>query len=348
MTNTLVTLLDTSTPLEVIGDDMQAVMQDILNFLVVSGRPVDLVGPPGSGKSHIGKAVAIEYARLRNTTAFSTVHDMDTTKTSAIAGFRMVAGSSVVVPGTVATAMQDDGVVFVDEFTHGLEGVQGGYNTITDQDSRTSAGDVTFHAGKNFRLITAHNTTRYAGNQSLIPSFASRLVTWYFEYPSASTESRIAYNIALQDIQFNTGREKLIVPNAIIRYLVSYMRSIRESYPNLGLSARNVAAAVLLLEITSRRDIVTNDQIDPYFLGTSNEAVKRQVAERVLWKETNTLTASDLREASVMLALRFVTSVGVETFRNRLKQAFMYHLDVKGGTLSTDKAMRETMARNAI
>ena len=236
MTN-LITTLNTDAPIEVIGHDMQGVMRDILAFMQVSGRPVDLVGPPGSGKSHVGKAVAVEYARLRGVKAYATVHDTDTTKTSAIAGARMLAGSTVFVPGTVATAMEADGVCFVDEFTHSLEGVQGGYNTITDQDSRTSAGDRTFIGGKNFRLITAHNTTRYAGNQSLIPSFASRLAVWYFDYPSAETEAKIAHSIAIKDLEYNTGRTKLTVPNAIIRYLTAYMREVRVEYPNLGLSA---------------------------------------------------------------------------------------------------------------
>src|SRR6266496_5150369 len=122
---TVITALDVDKRVNpyVIVKDMEKYFQEILSYVFSTRDPNDLVGPPGSGKTHIGKEVAMQYARLKGCKAYWTQVDEETMRSTLFAGHRFDSGSLVPFKAVVGQAMEEGSIVFVDEFTHGMPSV---------------------------------------------------------------------------------------------------------------------------------------------------------------------------------------------------------------------------------
>lgn len=335
----------------VIGDDQQAKFRKILRFLTATKNPIDLVGNPGTGKSHMALQLCLAYAQEHGCNAYITQVDEETMRSTLFGGLRFAAGehggleekSFLAVCGR---ALSEGDIVFVDELTQGIPSVQTSFNRATDKNSSLAIGDMLVQGHPRARFLFGHNTTQH-GNYGLKPSFASRLFAFPFDYPSPKTEAQIAYNIARQSLGDDLSRELLPkVPSGIVRMLTSWAREMRAMTSNmLSISARNVAAMVEYLALLPRTD--DTPWPDEWNVGTSGEPIRRQMAERVLFTDQLESDA-DMHHEQVTAALQFIADVGKEEFKLGVLGASMYHLNIEGISPSIMDRWRERMETSII
>lgn len=308
-----------------VGEEGKARFLECMRLLDTTRWPLYLIGPSGSGKTITGLNLAKAYARRKNVDAYYAQLSPDQTKTSLILGLRLVNGTLKPVRGMVAEAMESGGIVFIDEATHGTQELLLMFNGILDRTSITGIGDMTIRAVDSFRVIFSSNMASYAGNIRLPQSFAQRLSSFVFDYPSFDDEYKIARKIAQDEYSGNYD-----VPEGVSRYLTNYVREVRsDQYP---LSARNIAIALIRLAVTQKGN--TKD-VDPYFVsGTNVESTRRIIAKRILNQEAASVT--DLQSPIVQDFLTYISSVGIEKFKEIVLSSCMYYLDVDGTELNRD------------
>ena len=166
--------------------------------------------------------------------------------------------------------------------------------------------------------------SRYSGNVKLPQSFAQRLVSFYFDYPTAEDELLIVEQIVAEECRAND-----VVPVSLKRYIIELMREVRSNtYP---LSVRNAAIAVVLCNLELlRRPEWRQTMIDSYFYDNRNvESIKRYLAKRVLGCEAASVT--DLTDRRIMELEQALSAIGIGTFKEIILQSFMYYLDVDLG-----------------
>ena len=307
-----------------VGDDAKSRFNQAFSVLSSTRWPLYLIGPSGSGKTVMAMVLAKAYALKYKVPAYYAQLSPDQTKTSLILGLRLVDGTLKPVRGMVAEAMEAGGVVIVDEATHTTQEMLLMFNSILDRTSVTSIGDEVIYAKDSFRMIFCSNNAIYAGNVRLPQSFAQRLVVFKYDYPSAEDEFCIAKQIVGSEYRGVMG-----VSDNVIRYIVSYMREVRTDY--FPLSARNMAVAVIRLALLEREPVAG---VDRYFEGANIESNRKQIAERIHGREIE--NAEELTGREVNEFLQFVSSVGVENFREAVLSSCMYYLDVDGSELDGD------------
>lgn len=307
---------------KLVGQEARVRFFECMTVLENTSWPLYLVGPSGSGKSIMAMNLAKAYSKEHEVPAYYVQLSPEQTKTSLILGLRLVDGSLKGVKGVIAEAMEEGGVVVVDEATHTTQELLLMFNSILDRTSVTSIGEQIIYATDTFRVIFTANDSAYAGNVRLPQSFAQRLAVFNFDYPSAKDEARIARKIAQSECKM-----PMTVPDGTFNYLVAFMREVRtERFP---LSARNVALAAVRLNLCKRDE---SRGIAAYFTGGPNvESVRRSVAQRVLLKEAQ--DATEITGAAVVDFIQFVSEVGVEKFREIVLSSCMYHLDVDGNEI---------------
>lgn len=282
------------------------------------------MGPSGSGKSIIAMNLARQYALAKNVPAYYVQLSPEQTKTSLILGLRLENGSLAVKNGVVADCMERGGIIIVDEATHSVQEILLMFNSILDRTSVTAIGDKMIYAHEDFRIVFCSNDSRYSGNVKLPQSFAQRLVSFYFDYPTAEDELLIVEQIVAEECRAND-----VVPVSLKRYIIELMREVRSNtYP---LSVRNAAIAVVLCNLELlRRPEWRQTIIDSYFYDNRNvESIKRYLAKRVLGCEAASVT--DLTDRRIMELEQALSAIGIGTFKEIILQSFMYYLDVDLG-----------------
>ena len=321
-----------------VGSDAQRRFSECLKILNTTVWPLYLIGPSGSGKTLMAMNLAKEYSAEHSVPAYYVQLSPEMTKTSLILGLRLICGSLTIVDGIVADCMQKGGIIVIDEAAHTTHELLLMLNSILDRTSVTSVGDKIIYSADTFRVIFCSNDSSYAGNVRLPQSFAQRLVTHYFDYPSFESEVSITEQIAADECNI-----PLAVPRSVIKYIVATIREMRsDQYP---LSARNSAIITVMLNLA---DASNSSMLADYFTdeGTA-EAKRRSAASRILQKDIEVLTMEDLLSEQVSEFQFFTSSVGVETFRNAFLSGSMYYLDVDGLELNQN-TIRNTLANSII
>lgn len=307
---------------KLVGKDSKKQATKIYNTLINTDFPLYLIGPSGSSKTITAMNIAKKYATQFKVPAYYVQLSPELTKTSLILGLRLVNGSLVPVEGIVSKCMQEGGIIIVDEATHGTQELLLMFNSILDRTAVTSIGDKIIYAKDTFKVIFCSNKSTYAGNVRLPQSFAQRLITYNFQYPSFEDECDIAKNIAVDECKIN-----FYVPDVVIKYVVNVMRSIRTNeYP---LSARNMAMALILLNIHTKNKV---NKVDDYFTtGTNVEAVRLNIAKNIFNQEiddTSLLVSNEVVEFT-----KYVSSINIDEFKEIMLNSTLYYLDIDGTEL---------------
>jgi len=346
-----ITELDLSAELVMIGTDNKREFMRLMSLLLPTAIALDLVGPPGSGKSHMVTAMCVEYAKMMKCKAFFCQGNPDSTKGEMIGGPRMANGSVLPFMSTIALAMEEGHIVFFDELTHAPKALMTTLNTVLDRNSRTNIAEHTVFAHPNFRIIFAHNNARYANNNPLPPSFAGRLFTMPFEYPSIETEARIAKRIAqgmLRGSDVVEVKTKVVngetvdditlpIPDSVIRHATSLFREIRTKNMLLATSARNIANLIYMLSIYPKDEAAPIDA--SLNTGTDAPAKQQRIAERVYWKQQ--VSSSELRGKDVSTFLEFVSKFGLDAYRKAVMSTCGVYLDIDGISLTSMEKIRQ-------
>ncbi|MGL5512873.1 MAG: AAA family ATPase, partial [Sporomusa sp.] len=304
-----------------VGEDAKRRLSECLKILNTTAWPLYFIGPSGSGKTLMAMNLAKEYSAEHSVPAYYVQLSPEMTKTSLILGLRLIDGSLTVVDGIVADCMQNGGIIVVDEAAHTTHELLLMLNSILDRTSVTSVGDKIIYSTDTFRIIFCSNDSSYAGNVRLPQSFAQRLVAQNFDYPSFESEVSITKQIATDECEI-----PLNVPESVIKYIVATIRDLRSGqYP---LSSRNSAIITVMLNLAQQSD---SSMLTGYFTDEDTaEAKRRAAASRILQKDIEILTMDDLLSEQVSEFQLFVSSVGVDTFRNAFLSGSMYYLDVDG------------------
>ncbi len=307
---------------ELVGEYAEKRVKDMSRVLFNTRWPLYFIGPSGSGKSIFAMNLGKEYAQKLKVPCYYIQLSPEQTKTSLILGLRLDNGSLKPVKAVVAEAMEKGGIIIIDEATHSTQNLLLMFNSILDRTSVTSIGDEIVYSDKKFRVIFCSNDSNYAGNVKLPQSFAQRMVTFPFDYPPWIDEAKIIKRIAKDECECDID-----VPNSVIKYITSTIRKIRTK--DFPLSARNGAIAVVLLQLAEKKK--NSDMVDKYFTNTSNvEALRRQVFSRISDKNEKDVDMNDLMDDQLTETLKYVTSVGIDRFKEIMFSACMYYLDVDG------------------
>lgn len=322
---------------DLVGEGPQNRLKQCVRLLTNTAWPLYLAGPSGSGKTLMAMNIAKTYAQVNGVPAYYVQLSPEMTKTSLILGLRLVDGSLRVVDGVVAECMRTGGIIIVDEAAHTTHELLLMFNSILDRTSVTSVGDRIIYSAETFRIVFCSNDSGYAGNVRLPQSFAQRMVALHFDYPDFETELAITLRISEDECKL-----PLEIPDSVARYIVATVRMVRSSqYP---LSARNAAIILVLLNLAERKPT----GMSPYFLDEDTaEAKRRAAAERILQRDSESLSLEDLLHSEVSTFMEFVSSVGVPTFREIFLSGLMYHLDVDGLELNQD-TVRNAIANTII
>lgn len=337
MSRTMYAHLDPSQVPDLVGEDAQNRLSRCLSLLNCTKWPLYLTGPSGSGKTLMAMNIAKRYSQEHGVPSYYVQLSPEMTKTSLILGLRLINGSLSVVDGVVADCMRTGGIIIVDEAAHTTHELLLMFNSILDRTSVTSVGDRIIFSADTFRIVFCSNDSSYAGNVRLPQSFAQRMVSFHFDYPSFESEFLITKQIAQDECL-----RQVTVPDSVIRYIVATVRIIRSAqYP---LSARNAAIILVLLNLAEARHCGT----DRYFTDEDTAEAKRRLASaRILQKDTEALTMEDILDESVNEFQDFVSRIGVEQFREAFLSGAMYYLDVDGLELNQD-TVRDTIANQII
>ena len=309
--------LDLNNIPKLVGKSASATFKKCYSVLDNTRWPLYIVGPSGSGKSIIAMNLAKKYSIENDVPAYYVQLSPEQTKTSLILGLRLVKGNLEAVNGVVAQCMEEGGIIIVDEATHSTQEILLMFNSILDRTSVTAVGDKIVSASESFRIVFCSNTSTYAGNVKLPQSFAQRLVTFYFDYPTREDEIKITKSIADDECLV-----KIDTPKEVVSYITALVREYRsETFP---LSVRNGSIATVLLSLADKKDT----GLDKYFVSGSNvESVRRNIAKRVFGQETRDV--SILNGPEMGKFCKYISMVGVEEFKEIVLQSMMYYLDLE-------------------
>ncbi len=302
-----------------VGREARSRLSEGMSILENTNFPIFLTGPSGSGKTAMAMALAKKYATDNDVPAYYVQLSPDQTKTSLILGLRLIKGTLKPAKGVVAEAMESGGIVVIDEATHGTQELLLMFNSVLDRVSITSIGDQVVYALPSFRVIFCSNPSTYAGNVRLPQSFAQRLITMKFDYPSLRDEMRIASQIANDEFAGEVD-----APKEILQFVTEFVRETRSDV--MPLSARNIASAIIRMSIAPKSE--TSNLLDSYFTGGNAEVIRRSVANRIMGEKQRTVAS--VMGDDVNAVLHYVSRIGVERFRSIILDSIMFHLDVDG------------------
>ena len=319
----MISTLDFSNVPSIVGKEPIRFFNQGYKIVKKTNWPLYITGPSGSGKSIIAMNIAKKYASENNVPAYYVQLSPEQTKTSLILGLRLKNGSLEAINGVVAECMEQGGIIVIDEATHSTQEMLLMFNSILDRTSITSIGDKTIISKSTFRVIFCANDSKYSGNVKLPQSFAQRLVGMYCGYSSFEDEITII-NQMLED-EYDA---EITVPQPVIMYIVSLMRELRsDDYP---LSVRNGSIATVLLQIAPKKKASEVTEDDVYFKSGSNvESVRRVIANRIFNGKVRGV--EELNGKEMAQFTRYITRVGVDSFRDIILQSFMYYLDIDMG-----------------
>lgn len=318
-------------------------------FLKNSKTPLFLVGPAGAGKTVFGLNLAKKYAEEFKVKAYYVQLSPEQTKTTLLIGKRLIKGSFVSVKGVLAQAADEGAVVVVDEATHATPELLSTMNQLLERTAMITDGDVIVYAKPTMRAIFCANPARSSTSEYFLPqAFATRVRAMWFDYPSWGEEFEIVKQL-LRDPEYH--KLELLVPDSVIKYSLSLMREVR-SREN-PLSARNIAALVASLNCDLHYmqengwdGFSDNFDLDKALSSIRNEMnlPESQSMEGFMVKVYRRIHAAEPRslieavnDAEVREFLQFVGTYGAREFKERVKEAFMYYLDLDESPIEAKK-----------
>jgi MoxR-like ATPase len=319
--------LDLNNIPKLVGEKPKEKLEECFKLIDNTRYPLYFVGPSGSGKSIMAMNLAKKYSEEKSVPAYYVQLSPEQTKTSLILGLRLIDGSLKAHKGVVAECMENGGIIVIDEATHTTQEMLLMFNSILDRTSITSIGDEIVYAKESFRIIFCSNDSSYAGNIRLPQSFAQRLVTFYFDYPTFEDECKIVNRIAKDEcnIDFKMSAN-------IIKYVTSLLRDLRTK--DFPLSARNGSIATIRLALATKKEV---NKPDPYFTVNSNvESIRKKIAIRI-FNNVDNIGIAQIASKEVNAFIDYISSVGIQEFKDIIFSSFMYFLDVDGSELMNDK-----------
>lgn len=314
---------------KLVGKDAKEKFAVLSNLLANTSWPLFLTGASGTGKSVIAMNLAKWYSKEFNVPAYYAQLSPDQTKTSLILGLRLKNGSLVPVKGMVAKAMEEGGIVVIDEATHATQELLLMFNSICDRTTITSIGDEIVYAKDSFRVIFCANTSQYAGNVKLPQSFAQRMIAFNFEYPDFESEVKIAKKIVEDEY-----KGEINVPDPVFNYVTSIFRDVRNDH--FPLSVRNIASAIIVLNAFKQDEGVNIDEFIASF-DKQTESVIRGIFSKVYGFEPQNVNEI-INDSKVMEIIRFIASIGRDNFKQAIMSAAMVYLDFDGLSYEIEKA----------
>lgn len=226
--------------MKVVGEKSRAVLKRAWDVLMKTKNPVALVGPTGTGKTLIGMTLMRAYGKRFNVPTYYVQLGPDVSRTTLVGGFRMLQGSLVPVKGVIMRAMDEGGVVFLDEFTHAHPEEMVALNSALSNDELkvVGLGEIASRAKSTTRFILAHNPHTYHGNHPLPVALRRRVVAIWVDFPGYEEEVEIAMEML--------RRVRASASEGVVRFLMSVVVDCRTE--DAPLCASNVVAAATLVE----------------------------------------------------------------------------------------------------
>lgn len=321
-------LLDIRKVPATVGASQRQRANEVLQIIEQTSIPVYLIGPSGSGKTQTGKRVCAVYAYRHKVPAYYVQISAEDTKTSIVAGHRMINGTMQVIEGIVAECARNNGILFLDEITHSTEQMILMFNSLDGKESVITIGDRRIDVG-NAKFLYGSNDSTHSGNIKVPASFANRVISYKFNYPPFDEELSIGIDLAQRNIVGN----KFNTPKSVLSFFTSFIREIRrDTYP---LSIRNISHAAIIFhfaQIIHPNMNVRKNITDPYFNDLqNNEARLIKIASRVLNKDFSQIKdVNSLLVPEVLDFIDFVSKIGVEQFKERVLQAINFYVDQDG------------------
>lgn len=318
------------------GDDIATMFRQACRSLVRNSYPLYLIGPSGSGKTVFAENLALWFSRQYDVPAFTVQLTADDTKTSLVMGFRIADGSLVPADGVVAHVMRHGGVLVVDEFTHAEFDVQQLFNTPTERNSRVSIGESQVDRHPLCRFIFCSNDEQIKGNKPIVQSLGRRLNALPFEYPSFETEVAVAQDIVERDYADTCallpGEPDYALPSSLARFLVGYVREMREGHSEYPLCASNVAIALHNIADT-QGDLGTpidRSRIDPHFTNGDKATGIQSVLYRRIHQDAPRSSDQVMDDTASEEVMLIVSHLGLDAFRRAVMRAVGYYLPIAG------------------
>jgi len=333
------------------GVDLLERAEEILELIYMGFVPY-LIGPSGSGKTHFAKLVMAKYCERVGCNLYYFQNSPEVTKTKAIAGTRLIAGSTQDVLGIVATAMSEGAAVIIDELTHARDasGITM-YNTVLDEDSVTATGDMFVEANKYFRIMFCSNDDKHVGNIKIPQSTGQRFYPYNFDYPLYETELAVAIQMASD--KYERGQifkseewaaldppkvwnpKPFSVPESFARLVTGYVRAARtESYP---LSIRNMSQALVRAQVAY---VFKNKRtpFDPKTIKMDDVFEGPGVAVAPLTKrlydymygDNPAVSRNELADPRVIEMKKYVSYIGGQKVRNEILASVGHGMPIDG------------------
>jgi hypothetical protein len=326
--NIITTKLDLNKIPPLVGKNANMRAHELYKILKQTHLILYLIGDTGTGKSITGQNILKFVALEEKRPVYYLQMAPEDTKTSLIKGRMMINGSTLLVDGLLAKAAKLNACVFLDEITHSTESMLTMLNAFDGDSSYISSGDEVLNAN-GLTLLYGSNRTKYAGNIALPPSFANRIYGYPFEYPNLEEEIEISKNLSLREMK---NGSPFLVPDSVLRYVCSILLESRAL--GLSLSSRNVAKVMVPLAVKTK---LKEKKIDPYFSMSNNEPLQKLIYKRILdEKVQGSFSVSQLKHPDIDSFIQFVSSIGVNTFREMVKIGFDYYMDIAGSDYSTE------------
>jgi len=334
--------------------------------LIYMGFTPYLIGPSGSGKTHFARLAMATYCSYIGKPLFFFQNSPEATKTKAIAGQRLVAGSTEEVRGIVAHAMALGAGVIIDELTHAKDasGITM-YNTVLDEDHVTATGDMTLFAEPTFRVMFASNDDKHVGNIRIPQSTAQRFYTYKFDYPSYVTEMEVALQMAREkyepgqlfkhEIWKGQGKnwtpKPFAVPEAVARFLTGYVRSVRT--PSYPLSIRNISQALVraqmafVFENKRKPYNPSSVKMDDVFVGSgvATTPLNQRFYEYIYGDGSGAKSRNQLADPLINEFKQFVSFLGGEKMREEFLASVGYDLPIDGQGVGREHVKQDLLGK---
>lgn len=262
----------------IVGKYAREIYKHVKEVLVETKNPIALVGPTGTAKTLIMLRALNWYSKKFGVPSYYLQMSPDVSRTTLVGGFRLVNGSLVPVKGVIMRAMEEGGIVGLDEFTHAEPEDQASLNSALASESLklVSIGEIEVRAKPTTRFIIAHNPITYSGNKAVPLALRRRFYTIMVDFPPIEDEVEIVNAILRREYRIE-------MESYWIRFLVSVIRSVRSE--DAPISPANVAMALAsvarLLRNVGKRNEADRIEIP----GGVSEAYLLGLYERIHWKK---------------------------------------------------------------
>ncbi len=326
-------LLDKSRVPTLVGKEAKERASYLYRILTQSTIPLYLIGDSGTGKTMTMLTLLKAYSDKYQVPAFYFQLAPEDTKTSVFMGLRPMNGSMIPVDGIMAIAASENGIVGIDEVTHSTQSMLLMLNALDGVNSTIAIGDRSVDAS-GLKVIYGSNMSNVGGNIRIPATWANRVLGIPFGYPNFEDEVEISKAAAKSKF-----KGLLTVPDSVYKFIASFAIATRTS--DWPLSSRNISHAIVMCELERKR----NATMDSYFSKGNQDALRKIITERILGKAIDDVAI--MQNPEILDFLKYVSSIGVERFREIIKIAFNFYVDLDGTEL-TGTSQRQKMISGII